>query len=169
MYHFIRGFHKYISQRTNLKLFIMKSTALIWGACILVCLNSRAQDFKKLNDSELDSKKVQIAKNFAIEFLSNLKNGSYYHFKDEAIDLIKTNLAEENQKALYQQLKDQLGDFQTLDYAETWIQSTNSSLKVFRFKGDFDKSNKKVEIRVVLNESDKIAGFWVRPWSDMFK
>jgi hypothetical protein len=142
---------------------------LILGACILFCLNSCGQDFKKLNESEVDSKKVQIANKFANDYLSQLKNGSFYQFQDEAIDALKNALTKETQKSVYKQLKDQFGDYQGIDYAETWIQSGNPAIKIFRFKGDFEKSNKKLEIRVVLNESDKIAGFWIRPWSDMFK
>jgi len=144
----------------------MKSITLIFGVCILCYLNSCSQDFKKLDDSEVDKNKVKIAQDFASNYLTKLKNGEVYKFQDEAIDAIKNQLTEENQKIVYQELKDKFGDFQSLEYAETWAQSS-SKLQIIRFKGTFDKSNKKLEIRVVLNESDKIAGFWIRPWSDM--
>jgi len=147
----------------------MKSITLLLGAYFLFSLNSCSQDFKKLNGSDVDSKKVQIAQKFANDYLTTLKKGSYYQFTDEAIDVLKNQLTEQNQKAIYQQLKDQLGDFQSLEYAETWIQNSDPSLNIFRFKSDFEKSNKKVEIRVVLDKSDKIAGFWIKPWSDMLK
>ena len=147
----------------------MKSMSLILGVCFIFCLNSCGQDFRKLSGSEVDSKKVQIANKFATDYLMNLKNGSYYQFKDEAIDGIKNAFTEETQKTVYQQLKGQFGDFQGLEYAETWIQSGNPAIKIFRFKSDFEKSTKKLEVRVVLNESDKIAGFWIKPWSDMLK
>jgi|WetSurMetagenome_2_1015567.scaffolds.fasta_scaffold412744_2 hypothetical protein len=145
----------------------MKSITLLLGVYILFSLDSCSQDFKKLNAPDVDSKKVLIAQKFANDYLTTLKKGSYYQFKDEAIDILKNQLTEQNQKAIYQQLKNQLGDFQSLEYAETWIQSSNPSLNIFRFKSDFEKSNKKIEIRVVLDKSDKIAGFWVKPWSDM--
>jgi hypothetical protein len=169
MYHIIGGFYSNIPTRVNLKPFIMKSMTLILCACILFCLNSYAQDFKKLNVSEVESKKVQIANKFANDYLSQLKNGSFYQFKDEAIDGIKNAFTEDTQKAMYQYVKGLYGDYQSLEYAETWIQSGNPTIKIFRFKGDFEKSNKKLEIRVVLNESDKIVGFFIIPWSDMLK
>jgi 16S rRNA C967 or C1407 C5-methylase (RsmB/RsmF family) len=147
----------------------MKSITLIFGTLILLCLNSCSQDLKKLSDSETDLKKVQIAQKFANDYLTKLKNGSYYQLQDEAIDIFKNQLTEDNQKAMYKQLKDQFGDFKALEYTETWIQSSNSAIKIYRFKSDFEKSNKKLEIRVVLNESDKISGFWIKPWSDMLK
>ena len=111
----------------------------------------------------------EIANDFASNYLNTLKNGKTYIFRDEAIDAIKNQLTEENQKIMYQQLKSQFGDFQSLEYAETWVQNNNKSIQIIRLKGNFEKSNKNLEIRVVLNDSNQIAGFWIKPWSDMFK
>ena len=147
----------------------MKSISLLLGACIIFSLNSCSQDFKKLNDSEIDKNKVYIAQKFASDYLTKIKNGEEYQFQDEAIDAIKKQLNGETQKLVYEQLQTQFGDFQSLEYAETWIQSNSKSINIFRFKGEFEKSTRKLEIRVVLNESDKIAGFWIKPWSDMLK
>jgi hypothetical protein len=147
----------------------MKSISLILGACLIFSLNSCSQDFKKLNDSETDRNKVLIAQNFASEFFTKLKNGEEFHFQDKAIDAIKNQFTAETQKSVYQQIETQFGDFQSLEYAENWIQNSSKSVNIFRFKGEFDKNTKKLEIRVVLNESDKIAGFWIKPWSDMLK
>jgi hypothetical protein len=145
----------------------MKSISLVLGACLLFSLNSLGQDFKKLSDSETDKNKIKIAQKFASDFLGKLKSGETYVFQNEAIDQLKTQLTGETQKVVYQQLKSQFGDYKSLEYAETWVQGNSKAISIFRFKGDFDKSNKKLEIRVVLNESDKVAGFFVRPWSDM--
>jgi hypothetical protein len=145
----------------------MKSISLVLGACLILSLNSFSQDFKKLSDSEIDKNKIKIAQKFASDFLGKLKSGETYVFQNEAIDQVKNQLSGETQKLLYQQLKTQFGDFKSLEYAETWVQGTNKAFSILRFKGDFDKSDMKLEIRVVLNESDKIAGFFLKPWSDM--
>lgn len=147
----------------------MKTVSLILLACIIFSLNSCGQDFKKLKDSEIDKNKVKIAQDFASEFLTKLKSGELYQFQDEAIDAVKNTLSGESQRIVYQQLKAQFGDFQSLEYSETWIQANSKSISIFRFKGEFEKSTKKLEIRVVLNESDKIAGFFIKPWSDMLQ
>jgi hypothetical protein len=144
----------------------MKSITLILGACFFFYLNLFSQDFKKLAKSEVDKHKVKTAQDFASNFLIKIKNGETYQFQNEAIDVIKNQLNKENQKLIYQQLKNQFGDFQSLEYAETWTQGAN---QIIRLKGDFSKSNKKLEIRVVLNESDQVAGFWIKPWSDMLQ
>lgn len=144
----------------------MKSITLFLVACIL-CFQSFSQDFKKLEKSDLDSAKIQLAEKFSINYFTKLKNGSYYQFTDEVIDALKNQLTEQKQKEVYRQLKEQFGDFKSLNSAETWIQNTNPDVKIFRFKGDFDKSKDKLEIRVVIIKSGKIAGFWIKPWSDM--
>ncbi len=147
----------------------MKSILLILGASIILSLNSSSQDFKKLKDSEIDKNKIKIARDFASNFFTKLKSKKEYQFQDEAIDPIKKQFTGETQKLVYQQLKAQFGDFQSLEYSETWIQGNSKSISIFRFKGEFEKSTKKLEIRVVLNESDKIAGFFIKPWSDMLQ
>jgi len=147
----------------------MKSIVLILNLTFLFCINSYGQVYNKLADSEVDSKKVEIAKKFAFNYMTAQKNNTFYQFIDEAIDILKSQLTEERQKAGYKQLKDIFGDFESLEYAETWIQKDNSVYKIIRFKSGFEKSTNKLEIRVILNESDKIAGFWIKPWSDMMK
>jgi hypothetical protein len=117
----------------------------------------------------VDSKKIEIAKKFAFNYMTAQKNNTFYKFKDEAIDILKNQLTEERQKAGYKQLKDNFGDFESLDYAETWIQKDNSAYKIIRFKSDFEKSANKLEIRVILNESDKVAGFWIKLWADILQ
>jgi len=122
---------------------------------------------KKMSSSEVDKGKVKIAQDFAFSFLSKIKNGRTYQFQNEAIDAVKNSLTGETQKLLYEQLKNQFSDFQSLEYVESWVQGAGQENLIVRLKGDFSGSNKKMEIRVVLNKSNKIAGFWVKPWSDI--
>lgn len=145
----------------------MKSSMFVLFAFLFIHLNACSQDFKKLSTAEVDKRKAKIAEDFASDFLTKLRNDETYQFKDKAIDAVKSQLTEETQKLLYQQLKSQFGDFQSLEYAETWVPGASQANQIIRLKGDFAKSNKKLEIRVVLDKSDKIAGFWIKPWSDM--
>ncbi len=85
----------------------MKSITMVFSFCLMLGLNSCNQGFKKLDESKTDDKKIQIAKNFAINFYAKLKNGSYYEFKDEATDKIKNFLSEEKQKSGYKSIKEQ--------------------------------------------------------------
>jgi 16S rRNA C967 or C1407 C5-methylase (RsmB/RsmF family) len=147
----------------------MKSSTFILFAFLFIHLNACSQDFKKLSASEVDKSKVKIAQDFASTFLTKLKNNETYQFEDKAIDAVKNSLTEETQKLLYEQLKNQFGDFQSLEYAETWVPAASKANQIIRLKGDFAKSNKILEIRTVLDESNKIAGFWIKPWSDVLQ
>lgn len=148
---------------------LMKSMIFILGMLLLSPISSLGQDFKKLSMDEADQGKIKIARDFASGFLSKLKANETYQFGNEAVDIIKNQLTADNQKLVYQQLKGQFGDFKSLEYAETWVQASNKSMQIIRLKGNFEKSNRSQEIRVVVNEQNKIAGFWVKPWSDMLK
>ncbi len=128
--------------------------------------NSFGQAYEKLKETEVPSEKKEIAKKFVIDYFTAQKNGASYQFKDEATEAVKKQLTESNQEAGYKALKDNFGDFSSADYAETWIPKSNPSFKILRLKADFDKSSQKLEIRVILNDSNQIAGFWVKPWSD---
>jgi|WetSurMetagenome_2_1015567.scaffolds.fasta_scaffold438951_1 hypothetical protein len=147
----------------------MKSISTILGALIIFSLNACSQDFKRVDNTATDNVKIQIAQKFTTDFFTSLKNGQYYQFHDEAIDALKSQLTKDNQRSMYDQIAGQFGNFKSLEYTEIWMQNSNPSIRILRFKSDFEKSIKKLEIRVVLNDSDKIAGFWIKPWSDMLK
>lgn len=144
----------------------MKKILFLLALSFIFHLNSYSQDLKKLEDSEVDKSMLQVAENFALDYLTKLKEGSYYDFQDEATVEFKKQMTEKNQKMKYQQLKENFGDFNSLDYEETYLQNKNSPLQIFRFKSEFEDSNQPLEVRVVLNEAGKIAGFWIKPWRD---
>ncbi len=97
----------------------MRSIIYILGISIMFCFNSCSQNLKKISESEVSKSDLQIAQDFATNYLTKLRNGEYYHFENEAIDEFKNQLNEENQKAIYQNLKNEFGDFQSLAYSET--------------------------------------------------
>ena len=145
----------------------MKTILLILGVCIFSGIKSFGQDFKKLNDSEIDKSKITIARDFAQNYMTTTINkGETYQFKDEALEQLKNGLTPEKQKAIAEQFKSQMGNFKSLTYAETWIQGESKSFLILRFKSEFEKNNVVVEIRVVLNDANKIAGFFFKPWSE---
>ncbi len=132
---------------------------------IILCFNLNGQDFKKLEEKNVDPKQKEFTKKFANEYFSKQIAESYYQFKDdEATDEIIKFLTPEKQKAVYSQLKMGFGAFKSLEYSQTWAES-NSKVVIYRFKSTFGDSGKQ-EIRVVLNETGKIAGFFIKPWAE---
>jgi hypothetical protein len=136
-------------------------------ALILISLSAHSQDFEKLASDKVDKTIVEIAERFSNNFYSALAKGNHYEFKDEATDALKNALTPESQKTIYTQLKSEQGDYQSVAYAETWVLKNNPVIKVIRFYGTFSQQKPgRIEIRVVLDKDNKIAGFFIKPWSD---
>ena len=138
---------------------------LLFGFFIVLCFGVNGQDFKKLDEKDIDLKQLEFSKKFANDYFSKQISGSYYQFDDEeATDEMRRLLTAEKQKEVYNQLKLGFGEFKSLDFSQTWFNS-NSKLIVYRFKSIFGDS-KILEIRVVLDSKGKIAGFFVKPWTE---
>lgn len=138
--------------------FVIILLFIIFPAC--------SQGFEKLTEDDVDPQRIALGKKFADDYFTALKAGKTYEFHDEAIEVLSKTLAPEVQKQVYQNVKDQYGDYQSLEYVETLKSSGAQAMTIIRFKGTFDEHKDKPEIRVVLNEENKIAGFWVKPWED---
>ncbi len=124
------------------------------------------EEYEKLPKEEIDSSKIEIASTIAKSYFESLKNGNAYDFKEQAIEVFKESMTPELQKRTYQEIKQTFGDFNSLTYSGTWVQKETDDILVYRFKGYFEESKKPLEIRVVMNDSDKISGLWVKPWMD---
>lgn len=142
-----------------------KNTILITFLLAISALSSCSQDFEKLSKDKSDEKKVEIAENFYKGWYSNLKAGNEIKFGDELTAEMKSVL-EVQQKPIFDQVSTQFGDFISMEYAESWMAKNLESMEIIRFKGTFDKSDKVLEIRVVVDDEGKIAGFYIKPWLD---
>jgi hypothetical protein len=140
-------------------------TVLLLGICILFSINGYSQEFKKLDKAKVNQKQMELAKKFSDDYFAKQVAGSYYSLTDKeaTAEMIK-DLTAYKQKEVYDQLKSGFGDFKSLKYAQTWFDA-NTHLVIYRFKGTFGNSNL-LEIRVVMNYQGKIAGFFVKPWTE---
>jgi hypothetical protein len=136
-------------------------------ALILISLSAHSQDFEKLAGAKVDKTRIEIAEKFSNNFYSTLAKGDHYEFRDEATDALKNAFAPEDQKTIYEKVKSEHGDYRSIAYAETWVLKSNPAIKIIRFYGTFSKQKEPVEIRVVLDKADKIAGFFIKPWSNV--
>jgi hypothetical protein len=138
----------------------------VFLALLLIgCFGVNGQDFKKLDEKSTDKKQMEFAKNFANTYFSKQISGSFYQFsQDEATEDMIRLLTAEKQKQVYAQVKSGFGEYKSLAYAQTWSDS-NSKMVIYRFSGIFGDGNK-LEIRVVLNQQGRIAGFFIKPWAE---
>ena len=146
----------------------MKKVFLINLILILVVGCSKSQ-FETLPPEKVDLVQKSVAESLATDLLNSMKSGEYKELGEEATPAMQSGLSPEKQKMAYNQIKEIFGDFQSLSYYETCIPKEGNNMgTIYRFKGKFD-SESTPEIRVVMNNKNKLSGFWVKPWSDEIK
>lgn len=134
---------------------------------VSICVTGCSQDFEKISRAQAGEDKIEMGKKFNDRFYNKLKQGDAYEFSSEATEEVKRQISPEMQKSLYKQVKDQFGDYVDSEFAEAWIQKSKPQYKILRYKGKFSKSETKLELRVIYNDANKVAGFFIKPWSDM--
>lgn len=146
----------------------MKTTVFLFSL-MLYTLSAcgQQQDFEKLPADKVKEDAIHIGERFIHEFYETLEKGTAYQFKaDNATPEVRNLFTPEMQITTFEQIKTQLGEYEDAVYAEAWVQRSNPNYTIIRYKAKFSESTPKVEIRIVLDESNKIAGFFVKPWSD---
>ena len=141
---------------------------------IINCTNKTTQtdmDYKQIpeykieKDQDLKSKRV-FAETIATELLEGMRDNNFKELINNSTDDMKTQFSADVQKNTYQQIKQLYGDYKSMEYYET---VENKLYTVFRYKGTFTKTEKKPEIRVVLDTEGKLAGLWIKEWIDELK
>ena len=130
----------------------------------LVACNSQ-NDLTRVDPSEVDEEKVELAEALSDRILRAQREGGYYEFKEyEATEDMVNGLSEEAQKKAYKGIKRLFGEYQNLEFDHMMRTSSGDYYGIYRFKGRFDNQKSEVEVRAVLNKQDQLAGFFVRPW-----
>ena len=142
-------------------------SGLLSSFLITLSLSACSQDFEKISRIEAGEHKIKLGKEFNDRFYNTLKRGETFSFTTEATEQVKSQITPEMQTSIYNQVKGQFGDYEDSEFAEAWIQKSNPQYKILRYKGKFSASDTKLELRVVYDDSNKIAGFFIKPWSDM--
>jgi hypothetical protein len=141
--------------------FQLISLCVVLGILAAGCGKS---DFRKLPDSEVNASMRASAQDLASRILTSWRDGRFEPLGEEATLALQSGLTPEMQKQSYEQIRGMFGDFQSLEYAETWMPTDGSSLFIFRFKGRFARTETAPEIRVVLDGEGKLSGLWIKPW-----
>jgi len=63
-------------------------------------------------------------------------------------------------------LKGKYGKFRSLEFVETLQPKEGNDYRIYRFKGNFKAAIKLPEVRVTIDKSGKLAGFWTTKWKD---
>ncbi len=146
----------------------MKTRHVLSALLLTLSLYACSSNITRLSETEIEQTEVEKALTFANRYMEAQVKGSWYRFSDEATPEMINLLSETTQKNVAQSVQQQFGHFESLEFAEAWAQQ-DALLTVYRFKAQFSQSNKKVELRVVLDQNEKIAGFWIKPWMDVLQ
>ncbi|MCF6341998.1 MAG: DUF3887 domain-containing protein [Bacteroidales bacterium] len=149
--------------RLNINRLIISSVTIV---LVLTLLISCKSEFKKLPENKTDKSKIEFATKIATSYFMALKNGNSYDFENNAIKDFTEKMTPNFQKQTYDQIKKTFGNFESLKYSGTWVEKENNDFQIIRLKGNFGQQKTPLEIRVVVNNSNKIAGLWVKPWKD---
>jgi len=144
----------------HIKIILLSLTMLMFQ------LATAQEHFKKIPDKSTDTIKIALATQIAASYFESLKKGDYFDIQDMGTKEFIEKMTPEIQKQSYEQIRQLFGDFKSLTYSGIWISKDNSELEVIRFKGEFEKSEKPLEIRVVINQQNMVSGFWIKPWQD---
>lgn len=146
---------------------MIKQSILIWMVLFLASAGFSQHTFIKGEPDQIPENYGQTAQDLAGKLLNGQKTGNIYMLTDqEATPEMVKGLTEAMQVASYESIKQLYGDFISLEFVETWTLQISEQYFVYRFKGNFSETKDTPEVRVVMNESGKISGFWLRPWKD---
>ncbi len=121
--------------------------------------------FSTVNPKKIDQESLDQATQIAVKLLTGMKAGTYFILTEsEATGAMVKGLSEETQKAVYKKVKEENGDFVSLEFVEALQPDNDKNLIIYRFRGNFEKHAAGPEIRVVMNNDLKLAGFWILPW-----
>jgi hypothetical protein len=130
-------------------------------------LGCKADEFALLLPENEDKEKISLADSFVNDYFKSINSSGSYDFRFDGTIEFSKSFTKDTQMETYSRLMDEIGNFQSVEYLETWVPITERTMDIIRFKGKFSKIIKKdVEIRVVIDNKNKIAGFWVKPWKD---
>lgn len=138
--------------------------AALLAATLLGCVGCTG--FDKVPEGDVDAQQKATAQKLAARIYEGCVSGKHEPLgEDEAIPEMRDALSPSKLPGTCAAIKSEFGDYQSLDYAETW-KPKSGALKVYRFKGHFSKATAAPpEIRVIMDGA-KLSGFWLKPWAD---
>jgi hypothetical protein len=136
---------------------------------IMVASAWAQSSFKPIPASQLNKAERDKAARIADTEFKNWRSGKFEPLTDAFTDQMRAALTAELQRSAYQQTKALFGDYQSLVFAEAVASPDMPGTTVYRFRGTFDKTQDKPEIRVVTDSAGKVSGFWIKPWADQLQ
>lgn len=115
----------------------------------------------------VESDQRHLAAHLATRILQGHEEGRFEALgPEEAAEDFRRGFTAEAQRQSHQTIRQLFGVFEGLDYVETRSMEDQPHLLIHRFKGRYGAASLPLEVRVVLDREDKLAGLWIKPWED---
>ncbi len=122
-------------------------------------------DFHKVDEQLVDNDRKEKAREYARELIRSFENGKFDKIDKYGSEYMREMMTPARQDSIYELINAEYGKFVSMDYAGVW-EEEKRGLTAFRFRGEFEKTKDRPEIRVMLNSGDSLDGFWIRPWKE---
>lgn len=105
-----------------------------------------------------------IAERIVKDLMSSWSIGHFKPLGDKATAVMQSLLTPKRQKETYQAVSALFGAYQSMTFIEAWEPKKRLTSAIYRFKACFSNSYERPEIRVVIDDSGRLSGFWIKPW-----
>lgn len=153
---------------------MLKKTPLLLvalAACAMVVMGgtflpaSAESVYMALPEAKVNKAQKDAVQKAATALMTSWSQGKFQPLPDSFTAQMQKDLSPEAQKVTYEKVKKTFGDFISMTFAEAGTSPKVPGAVIYRFKGTFAKSKEKQEVRVVVNDKGKIAGFFVLKWN----
>ena len=139
---------------------------IIFATLILIITGCQNKVNNPQYNTLLGQDQREFAQNLSVKILTAQKEGGFYKLNNNEASLSMVNAFTESvQKNAYEQIKSLFGEYEDLNFHSVLSITSDDAYDIYRFKGVF-AFDLDVEVRVVLNGDDKLAGFFVKPWKE---
>ena len=133
---------------------------------VLFFILPAAQSQEK-GDEPPNDPNIKLAGQLAEKIMDGMKSGNIYLLNEQqATPATVKGLNRQTQLAVYKQISDEFGEYKHLTFVESIPVGEAEPYMMYRFRGTFSKAKQGPEIRVVISDDRKLAGFWIIPWKD---
>ena len=122
-------------------------------------------DFHKVDEQLVDNERKEKAREYALELIKSFEAGKFDKIDRYGTEYMKEMMTPARQDSIYELINAEYGKFVSMEYVSAWAEE-KKSLTAFRFRGEFEKTDNRPEIRIMLSSEDSLDGFWIRPWKE---
>lgn len=124
--------------------------------------------YTKISKEEVGEALIEKGGKFLNDFFATMKQGNTYDFTEISTPEVASGITPDIQKQVNSQLLQIAGEYEIASFKEAWVTPAAPDMKIIRYLGKFSKGVP-VELRVVYNLEEKIAGYFAIPWKDQLQ